>query len=262
MSQLREYMRHRVIGTPLDPVARGVRRQITRWQIRHHTVIRDAMLEDDLLHAIVDRTVRPGDHCVDIGAHLGAMTQRFLRLSPTGRHVCVEPTPYKAAWLARKFPDVTVVAAALAEEPGELTFYHQPRNSGYSGLTKHEANVNDTSDVQEIRVRCETLDAIVPEERRIAFMKIDVEGAELRVLRGAPRVLTRDRPMFVFECTETGLRSAGIEVGDLYDLLDGHAYTIHTPRAALEGGAALDRHGLDQAIRYPFAAFSFVATPR
>ena len=259
MPHLKEYVRHRLIGTPFDPLARGFRRQITLWQSRNHSEIRDALLEDDLLHRVVDQCVTDGVNCVDIGAHLGAMTQLFCDRSPSGKHLAVEPTPYKAAWLRSKFRDVTIVAAALAEQPGEVKFFHQVNNSGYSGLTKHDAHLNDLTKIEEFTVPCETLDRIVPEDRRIGFMKIDVEGAEIRVLNGAKRLLERDRPTFIFECTETGLASASAEVGTLYDLLDEARYDVHTPRGYLERSSRLDRDALDRSIRYPFAAFSFIA---
>jgi hypothetical protein len=119
---LREYIRHRLIGTPLDPIASSLRHALTKWQNRATPEIHDALFEDDFLKAIVRREVRDGTNCVDVGGHLGAMTALFLELSPSGRHICVEPTPYKARWLRKRYPSVEVVEAALAETRGGQDF--------------------------------------------------------------------------------------------------------------------------------------------
>lgn len=258
---LREYARHRLIGTPLDGVALAARRAITKWRNRATPVIRDAVFEDDFLKRIVRERVTDGTNCVDIGAHLGAMTSLFLKCSPSGKHACVEPTPYKAAWLRKRYPQVDVIEAALAETPGEASFFHQANNSGYSGLSKHEAGVNDVSNTTVMTVQCDTVDRVIPADRHIGFVKIDVEGAELRVFRGAERVLTRDRPTIIFEATESGLKSSGIAPTALFEHLSTRRYEIRTPRGYLEHAAPLDEAGFLRAMTYPFAAFSFVASP-
>lgn len=256
-----EHIRHAMIGTPLDPLARGVRRWHTSWKIRGTPEIHDAMFEDDLLKEVCGRCVRDGMNCVDIGAHLGAMTQELLELSPTGKHTAVEPTPYKAAWLKQKYPNVQIINAALAETSGQATFYHQRRNSGYSGLAVHVTGMNDSTHIDQISVNLRTLDEVIPEDRVIHFMKIDVEGAELRVLRGARRVLERDRPTFIFECTNTGLPANGVTADMVHQHLADLGYAIRTPRQFLEDGGPLNAAELDDAMQYPFRAFSFVASP-
>jgi FkbM family methyltransferase len=256
-----EFLRHRLIGTPLDSFARQMRRWHTHWKIRGAPEIRDAMFEDDFLKDICAREIADGMNCVDVGSHLGAMTSLFLTLSPGGRHVAVEPTPYKAAWLRRRYTKVKVVEAALAEEPGQATFFHQERNSGYSGLSKHDAGINDAKHVQEMRVEVKRLDDVVPDTLPVHFLKVDVEGAELRVFRGGSRVLTRDRPVIIFECTCTGLPANQFTSQMVYDHLHDLRYTIRTPRGYLERQPAMSATELEAAIRYPFRAFSFIARP-
>ena len=56
-----------------------------------------------------------------------------------------------------------------------------------------------TPDIEEINVKLELLDHIIPVEQSIQFIKIDVEGAELGVLNGAKKLLSKQKPFVVFE---------------------------------------------------------------
>jgi FkbM family methyltransferase len=257
----REYLRHRLIGTPLEWPVVKLREGLTRWRLRNNPVGRDAIFEDRFLHEIIRRQVKPGMNCVDVGAHLGAVTNLFCRLSPGGKHTCVEPTPYKARWLRTRYANVDVIEAAISDQPGFVTFYHQKNNSGYSGLGKHDAGINDTQEVEELRVRCDTLDVAIPADRKIGFVKIDVEGAELMVLRGATRILNVDRPTIIFECTKSGVATFGIDPTVILTMLNDAGYQVSTPRGFLTEAKPLSAEGLCRAMEFPFEAFSFIAAP-
>jgi hypothetical protein len=79
-------------------------------------------------------------------------------------------------------------------------------------------------------VACETLDDVVPVDRAVGLIKMDVEGAELRVLRGGARVLKAHHPLIIFEATKSGLTSNHISATDLYETLKSLGYSIRTPR--------------------------------
>jgi FkbM family methyltransferase len=258
----REYVRHRLIGTPLDRPARLVRDMFTRRILIRHPEISDALLEDRLLHKIIHAKVRAESNCIDVGGHLGAVTQLFVELAPKGNHTCVEPTPHKAGWLRKKYPQVQLFQGAVSDHTGTISFFHQPKNSGYSGLGKQVTDENSLEGVEELRVPCSTVDAIVGDALKIDFIKIDVEGAELLVLRGASKVIARGRPTIIFECTKPGTDSLGISPADVYALLTrDYAMRIFTPRGFLEGKPPISQEEFLAAMHFPFKAFSFVATP-
>src|SRR5262249_26253346 len=78
---------------------------------------------------------------------------------------------------------------------------------------------SESEKVQLITVRTERLDALVPDDVPIALMKVDVEGAEMQVFRGAADLISRCRPFIIFE---HGLGAAdyyGTQPSELYDLL-------------------------------------------
>ena len=185
-----------VIGTPLQWPAEQLRALAALPRRLKHPELREIYRESRLLPRVVERVVEPDMNCIDVGAHLGSVLARIVRAAPRGHHIAVEPVPYKADWLRRKFPTVDVRELALGESDARAEFFLNSRRSGFSGLRQH-----GSGDTTRLEVACARLDEIVPADRRVGFIKIDVEGGELGVFRGAQQVLSRSRPTILFECT-------------------------------------------------------------
>jgi FkbM family methyltransferase len=179
-------------GTRLEPVAREVVR--ATWSEERRGDDRDMRC----LQQILTYVLREDSSCIDVGAHMGAVLYHFARLAPRGRHHAFEPIPHLAAELRRLFPGVAVHEAAASDRTGEAEFHHVVTNAGYSGLRRRTYARPDER-VELIRVRLCRIDDVFPEDQRVDFVKIDVEGAELEVLRGATRTLRRWSPHVVFE---------------------------------------------------------------
>jgi len=169
---------------------------------------------------LMRRTLRRNSNCVDVGCHKGSILSHMLSFAPEGEHWAFEPLPELAAGLRRNFaaPRVHVHELALADEVGESSFQHVVTNPGYSGLRERRYDRPNEQRV-EISVRVGRLDDIVPSDRMIDFVKIDVEGAELGVLRGGIETLRRARPLVVFEHGLGGSDYYGTEPEEVYDLL-------------------------------------------
>jgi Methyltransferase FkbM domain len=108
----------------------------------------------------------------------------------------------------------------LSDAKGSSTFNYVISNPAYSGLVKRRYD-RPHEDDRTIIVRKNLLDALIDPGDRVSVIKIDVEGAELQVLRGAAKTIRRDRPLVVFE---HGLGAAdfyGTNPEDVYDLLCG-----------------------------------------
>ena len=142
--------------------------------------MREIFLESKRSHMVLHRAITPEMNCIDVGCHLGSVLDEIVKLAPRGRHIAIEPLAYKAAWLKRKFPAVEVHQLAIGEGDAIVDFFYQPRRSGFSGLRKH-----GVGDQTMLSVQCRSLDDIVPLDRPIGFIKIDVEGGEYSVFRGA-----------------------------------------------------------------------------
>jgi FkbM family methyltransferase len=196
-------------------------------------------------------------NCIDAGCHLGSVLNEMVRLAPQGRHIGVEPLPYKAAWLRRKFPMAEIHEVALGAEDSTVEFFYNPGRSGVSGLRSRLDGVTD-----RLTVRCRRLDDLVPTDRRIGFLKMDLEGAEYEAFRGMRRLLAESRPVVLFECTKTGLDPFGRSASEVFALLEREArYRVYLIRDWLAGGPPLDEPGFAAAMIYPFRAFNFVAAP-
>jgi FkbM family methyltransferase len=136
------------------------------------------------------------DSCIDVGAHDGAVLRDLVRYAPRGRHIAFEPLPELAELLRRDFPGVDVRNAAVSDRARELTFHRVKKHPTRSSL--HPLD-HDALDLEPFTVRTEALDDVLPEGFVPRVIKIDVEGAEEQVLRGARRTLAAHRPIVVLE---------------------------------------------------------------
>jgi FkbM family methyltransferase len=187
-----DWVLKRVHDSRFGPVAKELRR--ATWSDQRRIEDRDARC----LLAALAYLLRDDSCCVDVGAHHGDVLALCRRLAPRGRHFAFEPIPELAAGLRRRFPGVELHEVALTDESGAAPFHHVRTNSGYSGLRRRTFD-RPNEQVEMISVRTARLDDVVPADQRVDFVKIDVEGAELQVLRGGIRTISRWRPVIVFE---------------------------------------------------------------
>jgi FkbM family methyltransferase len=173
--------------------------------------------DDEHLRLLLAFTLSPTAHCIDVGAHQGDLLREMVRLAPGGRHLAYEPLPAFVASLRRNFPMVEVREAALGDQPGETSFVHVKDRPAYSGLRERDLPEGVTT--EEIRIRVERLDDTLPEGFRPEFVKVDVEGAELQVFRGALETLRRHKPTVWFEHGVGAADRYGTKPADVYDLL-------------------------------------------
>lgn len=185
-------LKRMLAGTELGSAAVRIR---DRLGLVRSAIGGSAELGDQRNNAIANRLVtglrRPGRTFIDVGAHIGSVLGEVARNS-SGRVIAFEAIPTKAARLTKKFPDVIVHNCALLDREGETRFYIDNAQSGYSSLSEHGG------DVTEIVVPGSRMDALIDDDD-VDVIKIDVEGAELGVLRGAEAVIARCRPVVMFE---------------------------------------------------------------
>lgn len=197
----------RLPGQPhLRRIARGVRSATGRMPSGEGT-----------LRLLIAYCLAPGDNCIDVGAHAGDVLREMIRVAPEGRHIAYEPIPALAAALEREFPGVDVRAAALADRAGEASFVHVRSNPAYSGLRVR--TYPGAEQLETIAVRTERLDDSLPAGYVPALIKVDVEGAELSVFRGAVETLARHRPIVFFEHGQGAAEHYGASSSEIHDVL-------------------------------------------
>lgn len=148
------------------------------------------------LRLLMALTLAEDASCIDVGANIGSVLGDMVRFAPRGRHLAYEPLPDLAAQLAREFPQVDVRNAAVSDHTGTATFHRVEGRETRSSLSTLD---HTPDELEPYTVQLEDLDSGLPPDLVPALIKIDVEGAEEQVLRGAAGTLERHHPTVVLE---------------------------------------------------------------
>ena len=209
------------------------------------------------MRVLLASTLASDGQAIDVGAHSGAVLSEIMRVAPRGRHIAYEPLPALAVHLRNVFPDVEVREAALSDENGTTSFVHVEAAPEYSGLRERAYPGYEDSPRRTLTVRTERLDDALPDGFAPSLIKIDVEGAELLVLRGAVQTLREHRPVVIFEHGIGASERYGTGPQDVYDLLvPGLGMRIFD----LDGTGPYTRAQFIDA--FPAPIWNFVAVPR
>lgn len=148
---------------------------------------------------LLDRLVNPTRAAVDVGGNEGYYAGRLAQLCP--RVHSFEPIPWLAESLRRKLArTVTVHEYALSNQRGtailRIPYRGDVELHGSATLDEHNP-LEDHIGVRTVTCKLERLDDVLREP--VGFIKIDVEGHELPVLKGADELLRRDSPVLLIE---------------------------------------------------------------
>jgi FkbM family methyltransferase len=232
---------------------RGPDVTVMRRGIRWHLDLREGIdFSIWLLGAFEPRTLahylaylKPGNVVLDVGANVGAHTLHFAQaVQPGGRVVAFEPTDYAFGKLQQNLalnpdlaPLVTVYQAMLVERPG-----HGAVPSLYSSWPLEPVR-GDSHHLHGGRLqrctqaRATSLDEILGSERleRIDLVKLDIDGHECAMLKGATGMLRRFRPPIIMELAPYVLREQGSGIAELVEILAGTGYGLR----GIDSGAIL-----------------------
>ena len=176
---------------------------------------------------VIKKVLAPNGLGIDVGAHTGKITQMMVAASPQ-QHLAFEPIPELYAALQKKFQQkIRLYNYALSYEIGNSNFNLVTTNKAYSGLLKrpYDKLESDTN----ITVNTTTLDAIIAPQQRIHLIKMDVEGAEYWVLKGAQQTIAQHKPILLFEFGNKGASTYNITPEKMYSFLQNDLkYNIFT----------------------------------
>lgn len=210
--------------------------------------------------AIMERVMAPDANGVDVGAFEGTLTEPMTRIAPRGRHFAVEPLPEYAAALRTRFPRVTVLEMALSDTSGTSDFLAAVEDPPRSGFRPQEYPRADEH-VKHITVRVARMDEVIADSVKVAFIKIDVEGAEYDVLKGAAKTILRSRPVIVFEFGKAGVEHYRTTPEMMWSLLhDRYGLELALMRTYLDGGPAYSKQEFEAMVA-SYADWMFVAYP-
>ncbi|MGI8893921.1 MAG: FkbM family methyltransferase [Bacteroidia bacterium] len=174
---------------------------------------------DRLTRQVINRVVKNNSICVDVGCHKGEILDLILHNAPSG-HFAFEPIPSYYDKLQKKYGEIcTVLPYALGEHEGVSEFQFVKNAPAYSGIRKRKYNV-ETPEIEVLQVELKKLDDVIPASIKIDLIKIDVEGAEYQVMRGAQRIISRDKPVIIFECGIGASDYYGTNPAELFEFLN------------------------------------------
>jgi FkbM family methyltransferase len=181
---------------------------------------------------ILQRLYRTGAYMFDVGANLGLMALPVLSSAGESRVVSFEPSPNTVPFLRRTIADSglgdrwRLVEKAVACTPGNARFSLSAKTEGlYDGLR----HTHRTPEARQVEVEVTSLD----EEWMsrgcppVSMIKIDVEGGELDVLRGARECLSRERPHILLEWSDLNLRAYDIPRDALFPFAREYCYVLY-----------------------------------
>jgi FkbM family methyltransferase len=147
---------------------------------------------------ICRKLLRPGDTALDIGANLGVVALAMAKqVGPSGVVHAFEPNPSMQRFIEAsiqkcRYKQVKLHKTALGSEQATLDLFIPKTNFGKGSLILHR----DDANVDVVSCPVERLDDISDREniQSVRLVKIDVEGFEPDVLRGATRLISNARP--------------------------------------------------------------------
>lgn len=204
---------------------------IFRYLYFHH----DLSATEEVL--LLSSQLQPGDVVVDVGAHIGVFT--LVAAKYCDEVYAFEISPSTAKYLRRNLElnaalatKVTLHELGVSDQEGEYTLYNSVANPDLASLQPIER-----SDMFAETVVVTTLDRCLA-DRPFSWLKIDVEGSELSVLRGASEHLSKNRPNVLLELFEPFQQRAGASCGAIEQFFVERSYTgylLSVSRSAQHG---------------------------
>jgi FkbM family methyltransferase len=178
---------------------------------------------DALQLKLLSERVMPGAFALDVGGHVGAVALVMAACAgPTGRVISFEPDPAARAGMEQNFdlnPGVkrpAIEPVAVSDAPGESIFFTR---GGDANSSLYGTGLGGGDNVRSMTVTTVALDDyLVQEPRAPDWVKIDIEGAEVRALQGATRLLASEAEILC-ELHPYAWSEAGSTFDDLRELV-------------------------------------------
>lgn len=180
------------------------------------------LLDYDMMH-FIQRYLKPGDSFIDIGANIGLYTLLASSLVGKNGHIdSFEPVPKTVKRLKEnisinKLTQVQIHPIALGEKDSTLQFTQE------HDATNHVLNFNRDNNVNSIEVSSKRLDRVIS-DRNYAMAKIDVEGWELPLLKGAENLLSSNNPPVLMLEINGSFTKYGYKASDIINYLNSLGY--------------------------------------
>lgn len=218
---------------PLESYKKGSIRTVERNGIKYRLDISD-YIEYVIYFGLDAEPKRPlysavqnGMTVLDVGTNVGETLLNFARLNPTGVNYGFEPVPFlyeKAKYniSLNNFKNIVINNIALSDQAGRL-YFELPKNQNFGSVSMAKQASPQSQEVKAL-----TLDEFVDDNaiQKVDLIKIDVEGFEINVLRGAVETIHRHKPVLFIEVVDSYLLSKGSSAKHLIDTVLQLGYKI------------------------------------
>ena len=192
--------------------------------------VQQGIYEADLLR-LISGLVSDSGWYFDVGANIGLMSVPLLRTHPECHVLSLEPSPktwtsLEKTWKGSPWTDRWIIKSkAAGDQTGQTDFFIGSAQLGGYDSMQHTGRVTC---VEKRKVNVTTLDQewIDLGRPRVEFIKLDVEGAELKTIAGARQLLDSTRPYMILEWYHENFRAYGYDGSELLRLGNDLGYDI------------------------------------
>lgn len=180
----------------------------------HHAewVAKEGLVHDKWMADNICKHLKPGVLAVDGGANIGTLTRAMIDV---GAEVyAFEPNDQARECLVRNCPNAIIHSSALADIT-KMGSIHLQENAGASYVTEEYPGI----DGQAVMLARLDFFSLWPN-----LIKLDIEGFEVKALRGAQQTILNFRPVLIVEVNRAALERAGDSQKALFDLIEEHGY--------------------------------------
>lgn len=175
----------------------------------------------------ISMKMKAGMNVLDVGADIGYYTLLFAKLvGAKGNVYAFEPIPKAKQYLDKnvelnELKNVSTFGFALFDDAG-MVCLEDPFNKSKINPQKKRLSRND------IQVEMKVFDGLRSEESigRVDFIKLDVEGAEMNILRGMRETIKKDRPEIIIELHPSQLKDFGFSPSEFINFFSELGYQI------------------------------------
>ena len=205
------------------------------------------------LQEFYESVLEPGMNAIDVGAHAGRHSVELVRCVSGGKVIAYEPIPDMYERLIELCNENAALGSALEVYPyalsnseGTIDFCIAEDAPWYSGILERQYDM--PTRVRHISVESHKLDNLIDESLPIHYIKIDTEGAEWEVLKGAVQLIKRCRPFISFEFGECSYRNYEVDPKDVFEFFERSGYRLYDITGKLLDKEAFSKSSVDQHV--------------
>jgi FkbM family methyltransferase len=198
---------------------------------------------------LLGRLLQPSDVFVDVGANVGEITLFAAKRSPLGKVLSFEPLSSAYRQLQENialnsFENILTFDIALSDSSGQVPLYTSNLEEWHLGSMFQSSSRAKAAQT----IRTERFDEVFSKTglERLNAMKLDVEGAEIFVLKGAEEALREYKPILIMEANNETYTAAGYSYADILGFLRNLEYCVSLVRP---GGHFRRKVGLERVER-------------